>query len=95
MAFLGAHLRYISLQNLCGYSHYFISIRLWQLIWKVYVFLSLHEIVPYYILSTDIINRYDKEVFYCVIMKSSITYDSNYYSLAFDENKLCATALLI
>lgn len=56
------------------------------------VFLSLCKIVSHYILSADIINRCDEEV-YCVIMKGSITYDSNYYSLAFDENKLCATVL--
>lgn len=57
--------------------------------------LSHHKIVSHYILFTNILNRCDKDVFCCVIMNSSVTYDSNYYSLAFDKNELCATALLI
>ena len=66
----------------------------WQLPWKVYVFLSRHKIVSHSVLSTDTLSRGSEEVVRRVIVKSSVTDDSNSYSLVFDKNQLWAAALL-
>ena len=87
-------LSYTCLRSFHCYSHCFISITTDSSLERfMCICLTIKSFL--HTLSTDNVNRRDKEGFYFVIMKSSITYDSNFDSLTFDEDKLCATALLI
>lgn len=58
--------------------------------------IMLPTMFPHYIFFTDTFNRCDKAILFPgIILKSNITYDNRYYSLTFDEDKLCVPEVLI